>query len=113
MHISDCTKTRDLHFPLGCAELPFNKFFAFLKEIDYSGIILQEIKPRGLELNSVMDSNLHCVAAFSRKRFLALQLRYAFLRPVVTWGMKQVAKTLLNKGQSLLVQDLAFDYSGP
>ncbi|MBD3191686.1 MAG: hypothetical protein GF308_13645 [Candidatus Heimdallarchaeota archaeon] len=113
VHISDCTKKKDLHRPLGCAKLPYNDFFDFLKEINYQGVILQEIMPNGFELDSIMDSNLHCALAFSKKRFIKLQLKYSVLRPIIRWRLKQAIKDLLEKGQSVLIQDVAYDYMVP
>lgn len=113
VHISDCTKKKDLHRPLGCAKLPYNDFFDFLKEINYQGVILQEIVPNGFELDSIMDSNVHCASAFSKKQAIKLQLKYSVLRPLVRWRLKKAIKELLKKGQSIMIQEVAYDYLVP
>ena len=60
VHVSDCTKTEDLHLPLGLGEMPYNDFFAFLKKIKYDGVINQELKPDGNQAGEIMSSSLCC-----------------------------------------------------
>jgi sugar phosphate isomerase/epimerase len=97
VHITDCTREFDSHLPLGQGEMPFNDFFALLKSINYQGIINQEIKPKGLDLESIMDSSLLCVKPFSRLRYLRLKTKYAFLRPILRRKITAMANRQKNK----------------
>lgn len=92
VHLQDGTKENDDHFPLGQGEMPYNDFLLFLKEIGYNGIINQEIKPKGLDLESIMDSCLLCIKPFSKSRYLRLKAKYAILRPILRKKINQVAK---------------------
>lgn len=92
VHLQDSTKERDVHRPLGQGEMPFNDFLYFLKGIGFTGVINQEIKPQGLDLESIMDSCLHCVKPFSKARYIQLKSRYAILRPILRKKIKNAAK---------------------
>lgn len=92
VHLQDSTKEEDAHLPLGLGEMPFNDFLLFLKGIGYKGIINQEIKPQGLDLESIMDSCLHCVKPFSKARYLRLKARYAILRPILRKKIRNAGK---------------------
>jgi sugar phosphate isomerase/epimerase len=82
VHISDCSKNKDLHLPLGEAELPFEAFFKFLKKVQYNGIINQEILPRSTDaIEKILDSCLYCYKSFSKIRYWQRKSRYAILRP--------------------------------
>ncbi|NHJ47256.1 MAG: sugar phosphate isomerase/epimerase [Asgard group archaeon] len=108
VHISDCTKKADLHLPLGCAKLPFNDFFDKLKEINFDGVILQEIIPSLDQTINVLDSILHSVKPFSKRQYLALKLRYTFLKPLTQLKIKSTFRQLRKSG-NMLIQDLAYD----
>ena len=92
VHLQDGTKENDDHFPLGQGEMPFNDFLLFLKEIGFNGIINQEIKPKGLDLESIMDSCLLCIKPFSKTRYLRLKAKYTVLRPILRKKINQAAK---------------------
>jgi len=91
VHLQDGTKEEDVHYPLGQGEMPFNDFLHFLKKIGYNGIINQEIKPKGLDLESIMDSCLLCIKPFSTSRYLRLKAKYAILRPILRKRIKEAA----------------------
>ncbi|MFW9922635.1 MAG: TIM barrel protein [Candidatus Thorarchaeota archaeon] len=92
VHLQDGTKDKDVHYPLGQGEMPFNDFLLYLKKINYNGIINQEIKPKGLDLASIMDSCLYCVKPFSRSQYLKLKSKYAILRPILNFKINKAAK---------------------
>lgn len=92
VHLQDGTKEEDVHYPLGQGEMPFTDFLLFLKSINYDGVINQEIKPKGLDLESIMDSCLHCIKPFSKTRYLTLKAKYAFIRPVLRRKIRAAAK---------------------
>ena len=92
VHLQDGTKTEDVHYPLGQGEMPFWDFLDYLKKINYKGVINQEIKPKGLDLESIMDSCLLCVKPFSKIQFARLKSKYAVLRPLLRRKLNQAAK---------------------
>lgn len=108
VHISDCTKKADLHLPLGCAKLPFNEFFSMLKEINYKGVILQEIIPNFDKVSSVLDSFLYSVKPFSKRRYIEMKMKYAILKPLTQMKIKSTYKRI-QRNHSKLLQDLAYD----
>ena len=89
VHISDCTKTEDLHLPLGLGEMPFNDFFAYLKKIRYKGVIMQELKPNGDQHEELMASGMHCIKPFSKVKYARMVLRRALLRIILKRRKKE------------------------
>jgi len=83
VHISDCTKTEDLHLPLGLGELPYEEFFDFLKDIRYNGVINQELKPNGDQADKIMSSSLLCIKPFSKIKYLRMKFRCAFMHAIL------------------------------
>jgi hypothetical protein len=72
--------------------MDFVSFLNLLKKNNFTGVINQEIKPRGLDLESIMDSCLHCVKPFHKMRYLMLKTRYAILRPILRNKINKAAK---------------------
>ncbi|MCG3253132.1 MAG: sugar phosphate isomerase/epimerase [Candidatus Heimdallarchaeota archaeon] len=105
VHISDCTKTEDLHLPLGLGEMPFNDFFAFLKEIKYDGVINQELKPDGDQADKIMSSSLHCIKPFSKTKYLRMRTRCAFLKSLL-WFQRRKFKDV----KDLTAEEIGYDY---
>jgi len=89
VHISDCTKTEDLHLPLGLGEMPFNDFFAYLKKIRYKGVIMQELKPNGDQVEELMASGMHCIKPFSKVKYARMVLRRVLLRIILKRRKKE------------------------
>ena len=98
-----------MHLPLGCAKLPFNDFFEKLKKNNFDGVILQEIIPSLDQTTNVLDSILHAVKPFSKRRYVALKMRFALLKPLAELKIRATFKQLRKSGQSLLIQDIAYD----
>ncbi len=105
VHISDCTKTEDLHLPLGLGEMPFNDFFAFLKEIKYDGVINQELKPDGDQADKIMSSSFHCIKPFSKTKYLRMRTRCAFLKSLL-WFQRRKFKDV----KDLTAEEIGYDY---
>ncbi len=85
VHLSDCTKEKDLHIPFGGeGELPVEKILTFLKDHKYKGIINLEIRPKSLtELGPVFKSYLLILKYLNRKKYFFMGLRSFFLLPVI------------------------------
>ncbi|MBN1330693.1 MAG: sugar phosphate isomerase/epimerase [Candidatus Heimdallarchaeota archaeon] len=94
VHLQDTNKDFDAHLPLGQGEMPHRDFLRYLKKINYQGVINQEIKPKGLDLESIMDSCLEIAKVDSKTKYLRLRARYAILRPIL---QKKIAKAVKNK----------------
>ncbi len=109
VHISDCTKKEDLHLPLGCAKLPYNDFFSLLKEINFNGILLQEIIPSINQATSVLDSILYSIKPFSKRKYAFMKMKYAILKPITQIKIKSTYKHIQKSGYCILVKDLAYD----
>lgn len=105
VHVSDCTKTEDLHLPLGLGEMPFNDFFAFLKDIKYDGVINQELKPDGNQADKIMSSSLHCIKPFSKTKYLRMKTRCTFLKPLL-WLQRRRFKDV----KDLTAEEIGYDY---
>ncbi len=105
VHVSDCTKTEDLHLPLGLGEMPFNDFFAFLKDIKYEGVINQELKPDGNQADKIMSSSLHCIKPFSKTKYLRMKTRCTFLKPLL-WFQRRKFKDV----KDLTAEEIGYDY---
>ena len=94
VHISDCTKTEDLHLPLGFGELPYNEFFAFLKGIGYDGVINQELKPNGDQAEAIMSSSQLCIKPFSKTKYLRMKFREAIMRAILKLRRKEFTEVI-------------------
>ncbi|MHA1155603.1 MAG: TIM barrel protein [Candidatus Heimdallarchaeota archaeon] len=105
VHISDCTKTEDLHLPLGLGEMPFDDFFDYLKKIRYNGVIMQELKPNGDQAEEIMTSGLHCAKPFTKIKYLRMLIRRAILRPILRRRQKDF-EDLLDK----TAEEIGFDF---
>jgi len=105
VHVSDCTKTEDLHLPLGLGEMPFNDFFAFLKDIKYDGVINQELKPDGNQADKIMSSSLHCIKPFSKTKYFRMKTRCTFLKPLL-WFQRRKFKEV----KDLTAEEIGYDY---
>ncbi|MEA2071398.1 MAG: TIM barrel protein [Asgard group archaeon] len=92
IHITDCTATEDSHLALGLGKLPFNDFFTFLKDINYVGVINQEIVPRDFDLGKILDSCLYCVKPFSKGRYFRLKIKYSIIKPFLRQKLKKMEK---------------------
>jgi len=92
VHLQDTNKDFDAHLPLGQGEMPHIEFLKYLKNINYTGIINQEIKPKGLDLESIMDSCLEIAQVFSKIKYLYLSTKYSFLKPILRKKIAQAAK---------------------
>ncbi|MHA1213651.1 MAG: sugar phosphate isomerase/epimerase family protein [Candidatus Heimdallarchaeota archaeon] len=58
VHLQDTVKEYDAHLPLGHGVMPYKDILKYLRRLGYKGVINQEIKPKGLDLESIMDSCL-------------------------------------------------------
>ena len=105
VHISDCTKTEDLHLPLGLGEMPFNYFFNYLKKIRYDGIIMQELKPNGDQVEEIMASGLHCAKPFNKIRYLRMLFRRLILRIIIKRRQKD-----FNEIIDKTAEEIGFDF---
>jgi len=105
VHVSDCTKTEDLHLPLGLGEMPFNEFFSFLKEIKYNGVINQELKPNGNQADKIMSSSLHCIKPFSKAKYLRMKTRCTLMKPLL-WFQRTKFKNVID----LTAEEIGYDY---
>ncbi|MBD3191104.1 MAG: hypothetical protein GF308_10690 [Candidatus Heimdallarchaeota archaeon] len=105
IHISDCTKEEDLHLPLGLGEMPFQQFFAFLKKIDFDGIITQELKPNGDQAGEIMNSSQHCIRPFSRLKYLQMKIRHFFIRMLLKKKEKEFQDVI-----ELTAEEIGYDY---
>ncbi len=92
VHLQDTTSKDDDHLPLGQGEMPYQDFLRFLKNNKYNGVINQEIKPKGLDLESIMDSCLNILKVVNKARFLKLKAKYAILKPILRKRINQAAK---------------------
>jgi len=110
IHVSDCTKTSDLHLPLGLGEFPYEEFFSFLRKQNYNGIILHEILPSEGRVREVMDSFLFCAKTYSKNKYRKLKIRYAFIEPLIQFKIDSAFKVFNKTGKKLLVNDLNYDF---
>lgn len=94
VHLQDTTTNNDDHLPIGQGELPYNEFINFLKTIDYKGVINQEIRPKGLDIDAIMNSCLNVTKAISLAKFLRLKSRYIFVKPILRRKIKQAMKLM-------------------
>lgn len=94
VHLQDTTTKDDDHLPIGQGVLPYRKFIQFLKSINYKGIINQEIKPKGLDIDAIMDSCLNIAKAISLRKYLRLKSRYVFVKPILQRKINQALKMI-------------------
>jgi len=92
VHLQDSSGTKDDHLPLGHGVMDYNSFLHLLKDNNFTGIINQEIKPKGLDLASIMDSCLYCIKPFHKMRYLKLKIKYAILKPILRNKINKAAK---------------------
>ncbi|MBN1327865.1 MAG: sugar phosphate isomerase/epimerase [Candidatus Heimdallarchaeota archaeon] len=85
VHISDCTRTQDSHKPLGLGELPYEYLFDFLKNINFQGIINQEIKPHPTEIIDLLYSCNRCVQPFSKRKAIKMKTLLGLIKPFIQW----------------------------
>ena len=93
VHLQDTSKEKDDHLPLGQGEMPYQDFLRFLKRIGYKGVINQEIKPKGLDIVSIMTSCLNVLKIVDKPRFLKLKAKYAIMKPIIKKKIREAAKT--------------------
>ncbi|NHJ04260.1 MAG: sugar phosphate isomerase/epimerase [Candidatus Heimdallarchaeota archaeon] len=110
IHVSDCTKTTDLHLPLGFGEFPYKEFFSFLRKQNYNGIILHEILPSEGKVSEVIDSFLLCAKEFSKNKYRKLKIRYSFIEPLLQNKINLAFKEFNKSGKKLLIKDLNYDF---
>ncbi|MBK5112942.1 MAG: sugar phosphate isomerase/epimerase [Candidatus Heimdallarchaeota archaeon] len=92
VHLQDTFKEKDDHLPLGQGEMPYQDILKFLKKIGYKGVINQEIKPKGLDIVSIMNSCLNVLKVVDKGRFLKLKAKYAILKPIIKKRLREAAK---------------------
>ncbi|NHJ33255.1 MAG: sugar phosphate isomerase/epimerase [Asgard group archaeon] len=92
VHLQDTSRKKDDHLPLGQGEMPYKDFLHFLKKNGFKGVINQEIKPKGLDLVSIMDSCLEILKVVNKARFLRLKAKYTILTPILKRKIKQAAE---------------------
>ncbi|HUT81109.1 MAG TPA: TIM barrel protein [Candidatus Bathyarchaeia archaeon] len=109
VHISDCSKKTDLHLPLGLAELPYNEFFGYLKEINYQGVILQEIIPTIEQIDHVYDSFLIGIKPFSKMKYVKMKMLFAILKPLTQIKINSTYKQLSKFGYQNLIQEIGYE----
>lgn len=85
VHLSDCTKEKDLHIPFGGeGELPVEKILQFLKYHHYNGIVNLELRPKALtELAPILKSYLLILRYLNRKKFFTMQLKSLLILPLI------------------------------
>jgi hypothetical protein len=74
--------------------MPYKDFLRFLKRIKYKGVINQEIKPKGLDLVSIMDSCLEVLKVVNKARFLKYKAKYTIITPILKRKINQAAKEM-------------------
>jgi len=83
VHLSDCTKEKDLHIPFGGeGELPVLDILSFLREHNYDGIVNLEIMPKSLtELRPVFKSYLLILQYLNRRKYHSMRFKSFILLP--------------------------------
>ncbi len=109
VHISDCTKTKDLHLPLGFGKLPKEEFFDFLKNISYHGIILQEVKPNDIQIANLMNSILLSIKPFSKWKYRNTKIRYFILETIIQRKINSALKAIQCSDYNSLLKEIAYD----
>ncbi len=94
VHLQDTSIKQDDHLPLGKGEMPYKEFLQFLKKKGYKGVVNQEIKPKGLDLVSIMDSCLKILKVVNKARYLKLKMKYSILTPILKQKINQAAEVL-------------------
>jgi len=92
VHLQDTMKNDDTHLPLGKGEMPYWEFLRYLRCIGYNGVINQEIKPQGLDLEAIMDSCVEVAQYANRKRYITMKMRYPFIKPILQKKIAQATK---------------------
>ena len=85
VHLSDCTKEKDLHIPFGGeGKLPVERILQFLKNKNYNGIVNLELRPKSLtELEPIFNSYLLILRYLNRRKFFSMRLKSAVLLPLI------------------------------
>ncbi|GBD94622.1 xylose isomerase-like TIM barrel [bacterium BMS3Abin05] len=83
VHLSDCSKTEDLHLPFGQGGiLPVKDLLKRLRKNKYDGIINLELLPKSLkDVQPVVYSYLMILKNFNRSKYLRDRLRALFILP--------------------------------
>ena len=109
VHISDCSRTKDDHLPLGLGSMPFEDFFQKLIDINYDGIILNEILPHGGFVTEILDSYLHSIKPFSKKKYLKLRMKYLILKPLIQFSINTFYKNFKDQFDGIITKDTALE----
>ncbi|NOY79249.1 MAG: hypothetical protein GXO76_15460 [Calditrichaeota bacterium] len=83
IHLSDCSKTEDLHMPFGQGGvLPVEELLVRLQKDRYAGIINLELLPKSLrDIQPVIDSYLMILKKFNTPKYIRDKLRMVFILP--------------------------------
>lgn len=83
VHLSDCSKTDDLHMPFGQGgALPLDELLMRLQRDAYNGIINLELLPKSLkDLQPVIDSYLMILKKFNKSKYMRDKMRMMFILP--------------------------------
>jgi len=85
VHLSDCTKTKDLHMAFGLGgELPVDEVLDFLKKQRFDGVINLELMPQSLDdLKPVIDSYLMVLKRFRKRKYLLTRAKLLLIMPLI------------------------------
>ncbi len=83
IHLSDCSKTEDLHMPFGQGGvLPIQDLLARLQKDSYNSIINLELLPKSLkDIQPVIDSYLMILKKFNKPKYFRDKMRMVFILP--------------------------------
>lgn len=85
IHLSDCTKEKDLHQPFGLdGEFPVKKVLEYLRRHRFRGIVNLELMPRSLsDLGPLLKSYLLMLRYLNRKKYYAMRLKSLVALPLL------------------------------
>jgi len=84
VHISDCSREKDLHLPLGQGVLPLDELFAVLKSIGFDGVINLELMPQSLrDIDPILNSYLLVLKIFKPAKYLLAKLKILTVLPFI------------------------------
>ncbi len=85
IHLSDCSKTEDLHLPFGQGgEFPVQEMIERLKKDRYNGILNLELLPKSLrDVHPVIQSYLMFLKEFNPPKYIRDRLRVFFILPIL------------------------------
>lgn len=91
IHISGGTREEDTHYPLLTeGDMPIEPVEKFLKEIQFSGTVTMELRPRSLEdLNKIFRSYVFMLAMSGRRLH---QIQVKISRPLIMRKVRQLTK---------------------